>query len=202
MSYGVAPLPPARPRASESNSARLLFTLDNGLQVAIQEDRFAPVVAVQMWVKAGSADETPDVAGAAHVHEHMLFKGTPSRPVGAIAGEIESSGGTINAFTTADHTVYHVVVASRHFSDGLGVLADAIRNSTFDPGELDKELAAIDPLCARSPAPTRGSSLRSRSGASPRRGASAVDLSRAYASLRGRTDRRHRDDERPDPDHR
>ena len=143
MSHGAASLPPARSRASEPDSARLLFTLDNGLQVAIQEDRFAPVVAVQMWVKAGSADETPDVAGAAHVHEHMLFKGTPSRPVGAIAGEIESSGGTINAFTTADHTVYHVVVASRHFSDGLGVLADAIRNSTFDPGELDKELQVV-----------------------------------------------------------
>ena len=79
---------------------RLLFTLENDLQVAIQEDHFAPVVAIQIWVKAGSADETPDVAGAAHVHEHMLFKGTTRRPVGAIAAEIESSGGNINAFTT------------------------------------------------------------------------------------------------------
>ena len=43
---------------------RLLFTLENGLRVAIQEDHFAPVVAIQIWVKAGSADETPDVAGA------------------------------------------------------------------------------------------------------------------------------------------
>ena len=81
---------------------RLLLTLENGLRVAIQEDHFAPVVAIQVWVKAGSADETPDVAGAAHVHEHMLFKGTTHRPVGAIAAEIESSGGNINAFTTAD----------------------------------------------------------------------------------------------------
>ena len=143
MSNGAVPPSPIQSHNSDPDSSRLLFTLDNGLQVAIQEDRFAPVVAVQMWVKAGSADETPDVAGAAHVHEHMLFKGTPSRPVGAIAAEIESSGGTINAFTTADHTVYHVVVASRHFSDGLSVLADAIRNSTFDPGELDKELQVV-----------------------------------------------------------
>ena len=122
---------------------RLLLTLENGLRVAIQEDHFAPVVAIQVWVKAGSADETPDVAGAAHVHEHMLFKGTTSRPVGAIAAEIESSGGNINAFTTADHTVYYIVLASRHFSTGLEILTDAIQNSTFDPNELDKELQVV-----------------------------------------------------------
>jgi len=127
----------------QQNPNRLLFTLENGLRVAIQEDHFAPVVAIQIWVRAGSADETPDVAGAAHVHEHMLFKGTQRRPVGAIASEIESSGGSINAFTTADHTVYHIVLASRHFSDGLDILTDAIQNSTFDPHELDKELQVV-----------------------------------------------------------
>lgn len=135
--------PHIQPDNAQPDPARLLFTLENGLRVVIQEDRFAPVVAVQMWVKAGSADETPDVAGAAHVHEHMLFKGTHSRPVGMIAAEIESSGGSINAFTTADHTVYHIVLASRHFSNGLSILADAIQNSTFDPVELDKELQVV-----------------------------------------------------------
>ncbi|MCS6925620.1 MAG: insulinase family protein [Candidatus Binatia bacterium] len=128
---------------SPTGDDRLLFTLDNGLRVAIQEDHFAPVVAIQVWVKAGSADETPDVAGAAHVHEHMIFKGTTRRPVGAIAAEVESSGGQINAFTTADHTVYHLVLASRYFSTGLDILADAMRNATFDPHELAKELHVV-----------------------------------------------------------
>ncbi len=132
----VAPL-------SSPTSDRLLFTLDNGLRVVIQEDHFAPVVAIQMWVKAGSADETPDVAGAAHVHEHMIFKGTARRPVGAIAAEVESSGGNINAFTTADHTVYHLVLASRHFATGLDIIADALHNTTFDPNELAKELQVV-----------------------------------------------------------
>jgi zinc protease len=122
---------------------RLLFTLDNGLRVVIQEDHFAPVVAIQMWVKAGSADETPDVAGAAHVHEHMIFKGTARRPVGAIAAEVESSGGNINAFTTADHTVYHLVLASRYFATGLDIIADALQNTVFDPQELSKELQVV-----------------------------------------------------------
>src|SRR5215510_9092771 len=122
---------------------RLLFTLDNGLRVVIQEDHFAPVVAIQIWVKAGSADETPDVAGAAHVHEHMIFKGTARRPVGAIAAEVESSGGHINAFTTADHTVYHLILASRHFATGLDIIADAMQHATFDSHELGKELQVV-----------------------------------------------------------
>ncbi|MGE0824979.1 MAG: M16 family metallopeptidase [Candidatus Binatia bacterium] len=129
------------PSASATN--REIFTLNNGLRVVIQEDHFAPVVAIQMWVKAGSADETPDVAGAAHVHEHMIFKGTARRPVGAIAAEVESSGGQINAFTTADHTVYHLVLASRYFTTGLDILADALHNTAFDPHELSKELHVV-----------------------------------------------------------
>ena len=92
------------PAPSDSEDSRSLFRLENGLRVAIQEDHFAPVVAIQVWVKAGSADETPDVAGAAHVHEHMIFKGTERRPVGAIAAEVESSGGNINAFTSVSYT--------------------------------------------------------------------------------------------------
>jgi len=129
--------------SSSPTSDRLLFTLDNGLGVVIQEDHFAPVVAIQIWVKAGSADETPDVAGAAHVHEHMIFKGTTRRPVGALAAEVESSGGHINAFTTADHTVYHLILASRHFATGLDIIADAMQNATFDPHELGKELHVV-----------------------------------------------------------
>lgn len=128
---------------TQSTQERLLFTLDNGLRVIIQEDHFAPVVAIQMWVKAGSADETPDVAGAAHVHEHMIFKGTQRRPVGAIAAEVESSGGQINAFTSSDHTVYHLILASRFFATGLDIIADALQNTTFDPHELSKELNVV-----------------------------------------------------------
>src|SRR5216684_183867 len=128
---------------ASSATDRLMFTLDNCLRVVIQEDHFAPVVSSQIWVKAGSADETPDVAGAAHVHEHMIFKGTTRRPVGAIAAEVESSGGHINAFTTADHTVYHLILASRHFATGLDIIADAMQNTTFDPHELGKELQVV-----------------------------------------------------------
>src|SRR5437867_13238731 len=117
MSQNPTIVPPA-----SSSEDRLLFTLDNGLRVVIQEDHFAPVVAIQVWVKAGSADETPDVAGAAHVHEHMIFKATTRRPVGAIAAEAEPSGGQINAFTTADHTFHHPSPASLYFTTCFDII--------------------------------------------------------------------------------
>lgn len=133
--------PPPRPAAVNGDTAG--FTLPNGLHVIIREDHFASVVALQAWVKVGAADEEDAEAGVAHVHEHMLFKGTRRRGVGQIAAEVESSGGNINAFTTADHTVYHLVLAGRHFATGLDILADALRNSTFDAAELARELKVV-----------------------------------------------------------
>src|SRR3954468_9236122 len=101
------------------------ITLPNGLTVLLQRSRTAPVVAMQLWVKVGSADELPHEAGLAHLHEHMLFKGTKRRGPGEIARTVESCGGDINAWTSFDQTVYHLVVASDFFDEGLDVLADA-----------------------------------------------------------------------------
>lgn len=103
----------------------------------------APVVAIQAWVHVGSADESDDLAGIAHVHEHMLFKGTSKRGVGEIARSIETAGGEINAWTSYDQTVYHVVLAAQEFETGLDILADALRNSSFDAGELTRETEVI-----------------------------------------------------------
>ena len=62
-----------------------VYELDNGARVVIKEDHFAPVAALQIWVKAGGADELESELGVAHVHEHMLFKGTEKRGLGEIA---------------------------------------------------------------------------------------------------------------------
>lgn len=126
-----------------NSSSLQSFRLPNGLNVAIKANPSAPVVALQVWVKTGSADERQDEAGIAHVHEHMLFKGTARRSVGEIASEVESSGGQINAYTTYDYTVYHLVLAARHVAVGLDILADAIQNSAFDEEELKRELLVV-----------------------------------------------------------
>ena len=119
------------------------FQLENGLTVLLEENHAAPVVAVNVWVKAGSACEEEGEYGLAHVHEHMVFKGTEKRGVGEIARIIESDGGDINAFTSFDETVYYVVIASRFLDTALDVLSDAMENSTFDPTELKKELEVV-----------------------------------------------------------
>ncbi len=119
------------------------YRLDNGLTVVFQEQHAAKVAAFQVWVNAGSADEAPDETGLAHLHEHMLFKGTRRRRPGEIAREVEAHGGEINAWTSFDQTVYHIVVASQFARRGVDILADAIRNSIFDESELSREVEVV-----------------------------------------------------------
>jgi zinc protease len=117
--------------------------LPNGLSIIVEENRASPVVALQVWVGVGSIDERDGEAGLAHVFEHMLFKGTARRGVGEIAKEIEGAGGDINAWTSYEETVFHLVMASRDFEVGLDILADAVSESAFDPGELERERSVV-----------------------------------------------------------
>ncbi|HXX30156.1 MAG TPA: pitrilysin family protein [Myxococcaceae bacterium] len=117
--------------------------LPNGLTVVHEPIHAARVVAFQIWVQVGSADEAPDEAGLAHLHEHMLFKGTTRRGPGQVARDIERHGGEVNAWTSFDHTVYHAVMASDFARVGLDVLADAVRDPTFDAGELAREVEVV-----------------------------------------------------------
>ena len=117
--------------------------LSNGLTAVVMESHRAPVVAVQIWVKAGSAYETEEQAGITHLIEHMIFKGTEKRGPGELASIIESLGGTINAYTSYDYTVYHCVVPKDHLSTALDVLEDAVFHSTFDKNELEREKKVV-----------------------------------------------------------
>jgi len=117
--------------------------LSNGLTVLVRNDTSAPVVAIVTHVKAGYFDETDDVAGIAHVLEHMFFKGTERRGVGEIAKETKASGGYLNAHTIYDNTTYFTVLPSSGFEAGLDIQADAYAHSVVDAAELKKELEVI-----------------------------------------------------------
>ncbi|MEW5911782.1 MAG: pitrilysin family protein [Thermodesulfobacteriota bacterium] len=117
--------------------------LDNGLTVILSENHEAPVAAFQVWVRAGSIYEGPQEYGITHLIEHMIFKGTPRRPAGQMAGAIEALGGEVNAYTTFDHTNYYVVAASAQAAQALDILADAVVNASFDPQELAKEKEVV-----------------------------------------------------------
>lgn len=119
------------------------YALGNGLTVVIRENHSSPVVAVQVWVKAGSTTEPEERAGMSHILEHMAFKGTKKRGPGQIARDVEALGGEINAYTTFDQTVYHITISARFLENALEILADTLGNSVFDAGELSREIEVI-----------------------------------------------------------
>src|SRR3954471_1326524 len=95
--------------------------LPNGLKLLVQEDRSAPVVAVVTHVKAGFFDEPDRWTGISHVLEHMFFKGTARRGVGAIPRETKGAGGYLNASTTYDQTAYFTVLPASGLSAALDI---------------------------------------------------------------------------------
>ena len=117
--------------------------LPNGLTLLIQPDHSAPVVSVVTHVKAGFFDEPDEWSGISHVLEHMFFKGTARRGVGAIARETKAAGGYLNAGTGYDHTSYFTVLPSSGLVAALDIQSDALLNSVIDEGELARELQVI-----------------------------------------------------------
>ena len=118
--------------------------LPNGLTVLVAEDHSNPVVASNLWVRAGYFDEDDSEVGIAHVIEHMFFKGTPDRPrPDQIATEVKTIGGELNAGTYYDSTNYYIVLPAENFKRGLEIQADALMHPLFDPEELKKELEAV-----------------------------------------------------------
>lgn len=132
---------PITANAEEDNLTR--HTLPNGLDVILKQDTARKVAAIQFWVNVGSTDEDQSQRGISHLIEHMAFKGTKKRGVGRIAKEIEALGGSTNAYTTWDRTVFLVTVPSDKVLDGLDILADAVINPLIDPQELEREKKVV-----------------------------------------------------------
>ncbi|MEZ4813700.1 MAG: pitrilysin family protein [Bdellovibrionota bacterium] len=117
--------------------------LSNGLEVIFVPTPGMDVVALQGWIRFGSADEPIEAAGIAHLFEHLLFKGTETRGVGQIANDIENLGGDVNAFTTYDCTVMHLTLGKESADAGLEILADSLQNSIVDAEEFEREREVI-----------------------------------------------------------
>jgi zinc protease len=121
-----------------------LTLLENGLAIIVREDRSAPVVSAQAWCMAGSVHEGKWLgAGLSHILEHMLFKGTTTRPGSRIDQEVQEAGGYMNAFTSFDRTVYHVDVPNTGAKVALDILCDIMQNATLPAEEMEKEKQVI-----------------------------------------------------------
>ena len=121
-----------------------LTTLENGLTLIVREDHSAPVVSAQAWAMAGSIHEGRWLgAGLSHVLEHMLFKGTTTRPGSRIDQEVQEAGGYMNAYTSFDRTVYHIDVPNTGAVKAIDILCDIMQHATLPPDELAKEMDVI-----------------------------------------------------------
>ncbi len=117
--------------------------LPNGVPVIIQEHRASDVVALQLWVRAGGRDEAAAELGLAHYLEHMLFKGTATRPPGFIEREVEGVGGRINAGTSWDYTFYHTVLPARQVVAAIEMLVDVGVNASLEAELLEAEKQVV-----------------------------------------------------------
>jgi len=121
--------------------------LENGMEILLKHMANAKMVSINLWVKVGSNNEEDHMAGIAHFIEHMLFKGTEKRKVGDISKEIEELGGYLNGFTSYEATAYQITLPKENFSKGLEILFDALKNSSFDPLEIERESQVIIEEC-------------------------------------------------------
>lgn len=89
-------------------------TLENGIKVVTDKNDYALSATIGVWFRVGAVDESDKISGISHFIEHMMFKGTKDRTARDIAFEMDSVGGSINAFTSKECTCYNATVTYEH----------------------------------------------------------------------------------------
>lgn len=126
-------------------------TLPNGITVAVEESRSAPTVAIDIFVRAGSVRETPDTLGAAHMLEHLAFRGTTNHPGNDLDKRAEALGYQLQANTQREITHYFATCLASDWKEVLGLLADAVMNPapTAQAFSREKRVVAQEYLTRR-----------------------------------------------------
>ncbi len=119
------------------------FSLDNGMQVVVIEDRRAPVVVHMVWYKIGSADEPVGSSGVAHFLEHLMFKATDTMASGELSETVAANGGSDNAFTSYDYTAYFQRVAADRLGLMMQMEADRMQNLRLTEDDIVTERQVI-----------------------------------------------------------
>jgi predicted Zn-dependent peptidase len=117
--------------------------LPNGLVVITENMPHVRSVSIGVWVRNGSRREAVEENGLAHFIEHMVFKGTERRSAEAIAREMDSVGGMLDAFTSKEQICFNAKVLDEHLPIAFDVIADLILRPNFDSEDLKKEQQVI-----------------------------------------------------------
>ncbi len=103
----------------------------------------SPVVYLGYQIAAGSRNEQPTEEGLAHFCEHMTFKGTEHRSAWNILNSLESVGGSLNAYTTKECTVFYAAVPADYIRKATDLLTDIVFHSIYPQKEINKEVEVI-----------------------------------------------------------
>ena len=118
--------------------------LPNGVRVLVKDMPEARSASVAVYVGVGSRAETKINAGTSHFLEHMVFKGTANRPSASeISQQIEGVGGSVNASTDKEATVFSSFVPARHYLLALDIVADMVRAPLLRETDVESERNVI-----------------------------------------------------------
>lgn len=136
-------LRPHRPQDIRAAVPVTRYTLSNGLQIAVIENHQIPAITHMLLVRAGAADDPYGKTGLAHYLEHIMFTGSQNYAEGVYDRTIARYGGTHNAYTTKDFTLYFATVAREHLGTVMAMEADRFSHPTFNPEKVARELQVI-----------------------------------------------------------
>ena len=119
------------------------YTLPNGLTVVLSEDHTTPIVTVNVWYHVGSANERAHRSGFAHLFEHMMFQGSSHVKKSEQLQLVERAGGSLNAYTTEDRTVYFETVPSNRLNLGLWLEADRMRSLAVNQTNFENQRQTV-----------------------------------------------------------
>jgi zinc protease len=117
--------------------------LSNGLQMVVWPDHNIPNVALHNWVRVGSRNEHDGATGLAHFFEHMMFNGTSRRAQGEFDRLMEAQGGSNNAYTSQDVTVYQDSFPRSALEMVFELESDRIADLAFDPAVVENERKVV-----------------------------------------------------------
>lgn len=117
--------------------------LDNGVRILSERIPGVRSVSTGIWVRHGSAHDPEERSGASHMLEHMVFKGTHSRSARDIALALESLGGSLDAYTSREHTGFQARVLDEHLPHAFDVLSDLVLSPRLDAADLELEREVV-----------------------------------------------------------
>ncbi len=136
--------------ASAGLGAPVHRVLPNGAQIVVEENHAAPVAAVRFYVGVGSVYEGEYLgAGISHLVEHCCDEGTAQRTPEEIDQAQAAIGGHVNAYTSRDHTCYHMTTSAQQVGEAIDLLGDYVLGATFPQEQVANQIEVVTREIAR-----------------------------------------------------